>query len=236
MDKFLSVSIKCKEPQVLQVSAYNRVIPFTIDNGTVSFEDKDFAVFNCSYETVAEWLVEALFANGFISKENPSEVDPIALKKCYKYLSDCKLITDFVAKLPGEAVVDDVKEVKITIVNKVFLRKQKILKVLHEHIKLVVNSSEKELKENPYILMDENGNQYLTNTKATYGGNSRGDRFGNSIYGQLTCKSANDAIELGYIRYRVFFKDEATAIAAGYRPCGTCCREKYVLWKEKNSK
>ena len=28
-----------------------------------------------------------------------------------------------------------------------------------------------------------------------------------------------------------FFKDEATAIAAGYRPCGCCMREKYKRWK-----
>ena len=28
-------------------------------------------------------------------------------------------------------------------------------------------------------------------------------------------------------RHRVFFKDESVAIAAGYRPCGACLREKY---------
>ena len=32
-------------------------------------------------------------------------------------------------------------------------------------------------------------------------------------------------------RHRVFFKDEAVAIAAGYRPCGACLREKYAEWK-----
>ncbi len=34
-----------------------------------------------------------------------------------------------------------------------------------------------------------------------------------------------------YQKIRVFFKDEATAIAAGYRPCGCCMREKYKRWK-----
>jgi methylphosphotriester-DNA--protein-cysteine methyltransferase len=29
----------------------------------------------------------------------------------------------------------------------------------------------------------------------------------------------------------VFFADEATAIAAGYRPCGTCCPDRYREWK-----
>ncbi len=31
--------------------------------------------------------------------------------------------------------------------------------------------------------------------------------------------------------YRVFFADEETAIAAGYRPCHTCLREAYTAWK-----
>jgi methylphosphotriester-DNA--protein-cysteine methyltransferase len=29
----------------------------------------------------------------------------------------------------------------------------------------------------------------------------------------------------------VFFADEATARAAGYRPCFTCMREEYRAWK-----
>jgi methylphosphotriester-DNA--protein-cysteine methyltransferase len=36
-----------------------------------------------------------------------------------------------------------------------------------------------------------------------------------------------------YEKCRVFFKDEETAIAAGYRPCGTCMKEKYKIWKEQ---
>ena len=35
-----------------------------------------------------------------------------------------------------------------------------------------------------------------------------------------------------YIKNRVFFKDEQTAYAAGYRPCAVCMREHYKLWKE----
>jgi methylphosphotriester-DNA--protein-cysteine methyltransferase len=29
----------------------------------------------------------------------------------------------------------------------------------------------------------------------------------------------------------VFFADEATAVAAGYRPCAVCMRERYDAWK-----
>lgn len=53
------------------------------------------------------------------------------------------------------------------------------------------------------------------------------------IYGRLDYPSANRYVRLGsYQTVRVFFKDEATAIAAGYRPCGYCMREKYKRWKE----
>jgi methylphosphotriester-DNA--protein-cysteine methyltransferase len=34
-----------------------------------------------------------------------------------------------------------------------------------------------------------------------------------------------------YVKHRVFFADEAAAIAAGYRPCATCMKERYILWK-----
>jgi methylphosphotriester-DNA--protein-cysteine methyltransferase len=34
-----------------------------------------------------------------------------------------------------------------------------------------------------------------------------------------------------YVRHRVFFADEKTAIAAGYRPCARCLSEAYRAWK-----
>ena len=51
------------------------------------------------------------------------------------------------------------------------------------------------------------------------------------IYGRLDCPSALRALARGYTRRRVFFADEATAIAAGYRPCGVCMRAEYRRWK-----
>jgi methylphosphotriester-DNA--protein-cysteine methyltransferase len=30
----------------------------------------------------------------------------------------------------------------------------------------------------------------------------------------------------------VFFADEATAVAAGYRPCGNCMKAEYREWKD----
>lgn len=34
-----------------------------------------------------------------------------------------------------------------------------------------------------------------------------------------------------YEKTRVFFADEKTALASGYRPCGNCLREKYKEYK-----
>jgi methylphosphotriester-DNA--protein-cysteine methyltransferase len=31
----------------------------------------------------------------------------------------------------------------------------------------------------------------------------------------------------------VFFADEETAIAAGFRPCGACLRDRYREWKQR---
>ena len=54
------------------------------------------------------------------------------------------------------------------------------------------------------------------------------------LWGRLDCPSALRYIAKGqYVKYRVFFADEETAIAAGYRPCGVCMREQYRIWKEK---
>lgn len=48
------------------------------------------------------------------------------------------------------------------------------------------------------------------------------------IYGLLSCKSGKRM----NTENRVFFKDEQEAKASGYRPCGTCMRAAYQLWKE----
>ncbi|RBP45218.1 metal binding Ada-like protein [Roseimicrobium gellanilyticum] len=52
------------------------------------------------------------------------------------------------------------------------------------------------------------------------------------IYGQLDCWSARLALPKGYAQHRVFFADEAAAIAAGYRPCAKCMPVRYKVWKQ----
>lgn len=78
-----------------------------------------------------------------------------------------------------------------------------------------------------YRLLDRNGKEYTSDVPGTLGGYRR-----RKIYGRLDCRSALRAIGRGgYIQHRVFFADEDTAIAAGYRPCAKCCPAQYQAWK-----
>jgi hypothetical protein len=50
------------------------------------------------------------------------------------------------------------------------------------------------------------------------------------IYGRLDCKSGMRMLT----EHRVLFRDEAEAIAAGYRPCGNCLYADYRVWKSRH--
>ena len=83
-----------------------------------------------------------------------------------------------------------------------------------------------------YKLLDENGREYLSEKPGMIGGHKK-----LKIYGKLDCPSALRYISKGqYIKYRVFFKDEKTAIDAGYRPCGICMKEVYRQWNQDTEK
>lgn len=78
-----------------------------------------------------------------------------------------------------------------------------------------------------YTLIGPNGAPYTSSRPGTLGGH-RVTR----IYGHLDCPAARRAIgDGGYVRHRVFFADEATAVAAGYRPCARCLPQRYREWK-----
>jgi hypothetical protein len=82
-----------------------------------------------------------------------------------------------------------------------------------------------------YRLLGPDGRSYQSDAKGLIGGNQRA-----KIYGRLDCAQALAALRRGpiYQQYRVFFADEQTAIAAGYRPCGACMREAYQKWKTES--
>jgi len=78
-----------------------------------------------------------------------------------------------------------------------------------------------------YTLISTDGKPYQSSTKGTLGGHRK-----DKIYGTLDCAGAARWIAKGhYVKQRVFFTDEQTAIAAGYRPCANCLTEKYKQWK-----
>jgi len=80
-----------------------------------------------------------------------------------------------------------------------------------------------------YRLIDAAGRTYASERPGTLGGYRRGAK---RIYGRLDCPSALRHIAKGhYVAHRVFFKDEETAIAAGFRPCGICMPGAYREWK-----
>lgn len=82
-----------------------------------------------------------------------------------------------------------------------------------------------------YKLIGANGKFYESETKGRFGGHRK-----DKIYGTLNCKGAARWIAKGfYVKQRVFFADEQTAIAAGFRPCWECLREKYKEWKSNKN-
>ncbi|WP_445527654.1 Ada metal-binding domain-containing protein [Streptomyces cyslabdanicus] len=78
-----------------------------------------------------------------------------------------------------------------------------------------------------YTLLGGDGRPYQSPVPGTLGGHRRG-----RLYGRLDCPSALRAIACGhYVTHRVFFADEAAAVAAGYRPCAVCLPRAYARWK-----
>ncbi|MFI6078384.1 Ada metal-binding domain-containing protein [Actinoplanes sp. NPDC051343] len=81
-----------------------------------------------------------------------------------------------------------------------------------------------------FRLLGADRRPYPSTTPGAFGGHRR-----SRIYGRLDCPAALRSIAGGgYVRHRVFFADETTAIAAGYRPCGTCLPDKYRAWKSRD--
>ncbi len=83
-----------------------------------------------------------------------------------------------------------------------------------------------------YTLLGVDGKSYQSSTPGLLGGHKK-----LKIYGRLDCPSALRYLAKGqYVKNRVFFKDEKTAIAAGFRPCAKCMPKEYKLWKDKQGK
>ncbi|SAK81479.1 metal-binding protein [Caballeronia ptereochthonis] len=80
-----------------------------------------------------------------------------------------------------------------------------------------------------FTLIGKDGKPYASPVPGIFGGHR-----GGKLYGCLDCRAALQAIARGgYVKHRVFFLDETTAIAAGYRPCAVCLPNEYAVWKKK---
>jgi Metal binding domain of Ada len=82
-----------------------------------------------------------------------------------------------------------------------------------------------------YTLIAADGRPHPSKSPGRVGGHSA-----TKIYGRLDCPGALRAIARGgYVGHRVFFANEPTAIAVGYRPCAICMPEAHRLWKLNRS-
>ena len=76
-------------------------------------------------------------------------------------------------------------------------------------------------------LIGADGKRYASATPGALGGHREG-----KLYGRLDCRIALVAIARGgYVKNRVFFLGEKTAVAAGYRPCAVCMPREYAAWR-----
>lgn len=81
--------------------------------------------------------------------------------------------------------------------------------------------------KNMWMLMGADAKPFPSPEPGMLGGHRRGKR-----YGKLDCRAALRAIARGgYVKNRVFFLDEAAAIAAGFRPCAVCMPAEYCLFR-----
>lgn len=79
-----------------------------------------------------------------------------------------------------------------------------------------------------FKLIGADGKPYESFVKGEWGGHRK-----TKVFGSMHCPTARRAIAKGgYVENRVFFANQATAEAAGYRPCANCLPELYKQWKE----
>jgi hypothetical protein len=84
-----------------------------------------------------------------------------------------------------------------------------------------------------YRLIAADGGEVLSEVPGLLGGHR-----GTKVYGRFDCAAARRALARGdtYRRQRVFFADEPTAIAAGFRPCARCMPAEYAVWKGRRDR
>jgi methylphosphotriester-DNA--protein-cysteine methyltransferase len=77
-----------------------------------------------------------------------------------------------------------------------------------------------------WTLLGPDGKPYSSGRRGALGGHRK-----SRLYGRLDCPAALRALaRRGYAANRVFFLNQAHALAAGYRPCAACLPKEYASW------
>ena len=85
-----------------------------------------------------------------------------------------------------------------------------------------------------YTLLGADRRLYSSAAPGRFGGHRK-----SRIYGRRDCPGGaarhreRRLRRGGYAAHRVFFADERTAVAAGYRPCAVCLPGAYAAWKAR---
>ncbi len=82
-----------------------------------------------------------------------------------------------------------------------------------------------------YTLVGPDATPYRSQTPGRYGDTGPASSMGGWT-ARLRCVPSPHG---GYVKHRVFFADEATAIAAGYRPCAVCLPAQHAAWKRSRN-
>jgi hypothetical protein len=82
-----------------------------------------------------------------------------------------------------------------------------------------------------FHLMGADGELFESAIPGTLAGNRKLKTYGLLNCGLPSCGFPDRGMPSNQPKIRVFFADEDSAIAAGYRPCGGCLPQRYRQWK-----
>ena len=83
-----------------------------------------------------------------------------------------------------------------------------------------------------FHLIGTDGRLYESASPGSLAGNRKLKTYGLLDCGLPACRFPDRGLPPDQPKIRVFFADEDTAIAAGYRPCGGCLPQRYRQWKK----
>ena len=159
-----------------------------------------------------------------LDKPDPRLIRCYRLLESLGYITSYNIVTDTELPFLSRDQKSDYS-IDLAIVDTSFLNKDALMK---ERLAILLSSTKEDAEKKKYFLTDSSNHQFLSYEKGRFGGHRKLKK-----YGKFNCPSALNAIRKGqYVKHRVFFADEETALKAGYAPCGNCMKERYKMWKK----